>query len=663
MAPPASERTAHAFRGLPALLAPFPGRMEFALRLALICALTTLVAEIYQTPEPALTVYVAFFLIKPDRATSIVLSVVFVLLITLVIGAVILVAMRVIDQPLWRVTAMALISFGLLFAASASKLKPIAGIVALIAAYALDLLGQVQTGETATRALLYAWLFVGIPAGVSIVVNLVLGPSPRRRAQRALADRLHLAAAMLGAPDERDRKAFEECLREGPGEIPAWLRLAGAEKTSSSHDLAALGQATQSSAVILSVVDLIAREPDRLAPPEVRNAIALTLDGMAAILRNGGYPVDVVLDYPEDELAISPLAAAALVELRAAVAAFADPPPPEAPAAPEAKPPGGFFLADAFTNPAHVQYALKTTAAAMFCYVAYELLDWPGIHTCLITCYIVSLGTTAETFEKLTLRILGCLVGAAVGIAAIVFLMPNVTSIGALMAIVFGATLVTGWIAAGSPRVSYVGFQLAFAFFLCVIQGSSPGFDMTIARDRVIGILFGDLVVAAIFTLVWPVSVSGRIDPAIAALLRRLAALAAAASRPGRWALVAQTQAELGAIEQDLDLTRYEPAAVRPEPGWLDRRREVAHALAALQAPLLISADQNPARRGDVVRRLGWLTGDFGAPASAVSTPVDRLAAAGAPDALIEAPLARLEQLIHASSDSFEERRVDHAPA
>jgi transposase len=33
----------------------------------------------------------------------------------------------------------------------------------------------------------------------------------------------------------------------------------------------------------------------------------------------------------------------------------------------------GFFLPDAFTNPDHVYYALKTTAAAMFCYTTYAL--------------------------------------------------------------------------------------------------------------------------------------------------------------------------------------------------------------------------------------------------------------------------------------------------
>ena len=42
------------------LLAPSPERWEFALRLALICALTALVVEFYQTPDPALTVYIVF---------------------------------------------------------------------------------------------------------------------------------------------------------------------------------------------------------------------------------------------------------------------------------------------------------------------------------------------------------------------------------------------------------------------------------------------------------------------------------------------------------------------------------------------------------------------------------------------------------------------------
>jgi multidrug resistance protein MdtO len=662
MAPRASERIPLALRELPALLAPFPGRLEFAARLALICALTTLVAEIYQTPDPALTVYVAFFVIKPDRATSVVLSIVMLTLITVIIAVVMLVTMLVIDQPLWRVVAMTLISFGLLFAASASKLKPIAGIIALIAAYALDLLGEAHMGEIATRGLLYAWLFVGIPAGVSIAVNFVLGPAPRRLARRALADRLRLAAKMLQAPDAHVREAFEESLNEGPGEVPAWLRLAGAEKTASAQDLAQLRQAMQSTAVILSLVDVMSRDANLSLPSDLRERAALSLMDLADGLEQRRGSIEIDVGRLTTETLLSPPAAAVLAEFKAALAAIADPPPPEP--APQAKAAGGFFLPDAFTNPAHVQYALKTTAAAMFCYVVYELLDWPGIHTCLITCYIVSLGTAAETAEKLTLRIVGALLGAAVGIAAIVFLMPSVSSIGALMAVVFLAGLAAAWIAAGSPRVSYIGLQFAFAFFLCVIQGPSPAFDMTIARDRVIGILFGNLVVALIFTQIWPVSVASRIDPAIASLLRRLAALSSSRSRPGRWALAAETQAAIGALDQDLKLTHYEPTSIRPAQDWLDWRRGVAQALASLLGPLLIDADRDPAMRDGVASRLERLAAEFtsdaqaAGPASGVET-----AAAHVAHPLVAAPLLGLERWVRQASQDDPEPRAEHARA
>src|SRR3984893_14225303 len=144
MAPAAGERRGAFFEGIGALLAPFPGRLEFAVRLALICALTTLVVEIYQTPEPALTVYIVFFLNKPDRGTSLILNVAMLALFSLTIASVILLATIIIDRPVWRVASKSAISLGFLFLASASKLRPIGAIVALIVAYALDLLGTVH---------------------------------------------------------------------------------------------------------------------------------------------------------------------------------------------------------------------------------------------------------------------------------------------------------------------------------------------------------------------------------------------------------------------------------------------------------------------------------------------------------------------------------------
>jgi multidrug resistance protein MdtO len=643
MAPAADDRPGSIFQGIGALLAPFPGRLAFAVRLALICALTTLVVEIYQTQDAALTVYVAFFVMKADRAESVVVSIVMLVLISLILGLVLTLTIQVIEQPLWRVTAMTLMSFCLTFAASASKLKPVAGTVALITAYALDLLGSVPGGELATRGILYVWLFVGIPAGLSILVNLLLGPAPRRLVERELAHRLRLSAAVLVAPDIGARKAFKECLHEGPGEIPAWLKLAGVERSSPTRDIAALRQALRSTNVILAVVDFLIDEPQPPLPESVRQSIATTLGSMAAILGQGGYPVDIELASHADEAGLSPIVAMGLAELRTALSVFAQPPKPDG-SPPAAKSDGGgFFLPDAFTNPAHVQYALKTTGSAMFCYIVYLLLNWPGIHTCLITCFIVSLGTAAETVEKQALRLIGCGIGAVAGIAAIVFLMPHVTSIGGLMGVVFLATVVAGWVAAGGPRISYAGFQLAFAFLLCVVQGAAPAFDMTIARDRTIGIFFGDLVVAIVFTQIWPVTIAGRIDPSLRALLRQAAALVSAASLPRRWELATQLRAKLTAFEQDLALARYEPLTIRPPHAWQDERRAVAATLSSLQGPLLIGADQDPVGSERTARRLVRLAEGIGdAPVPVVSSAIS---------VVVEAPLARLEQLVEHLSE------------
>jgi multidrug resistance protein MdtO len=309
----------------------------------------------------------------------------------------------------------------------------------------------------------------------------------------------------------------------------------------------------------------------------------------------------------------------------------------------------------------------------MFCYIVYLLLDWPGIHTCLITCFIVSLGTTAETVEKQALRFAGCGIGAVAGLAAIVFLMPNVTSIGGLLGIVFLAAVASGWIAAGGPRISYAGFQLAFAFFLSVIQGAAPAFDMTIARDRTIGILFGDLVAAIVFTQIWPVTIAARIDPAIAGLLRQVAALASAASTLKRWGLAVEARTKLAAVEQDLDLIHYEPFSLRPGQAWLGERRDVVGILSSLQGPLLIGADQESADFAGTVRRLERLAerlGDAGAPGGgAMATqappggPEPESVQPSAISATVEASLAELEQIIANLSEHVEQGTTHYAPA
>ncbi|WP_213306309.1 FUSC family protein [Paraburkholderia sacchari] len=595
MASLAGDVSAPGPREIVKLLAPFPGRTAIVTRIALICALTVLVTSAYGTPEAAISAYVVFFLNKPDRVTSIILPIALLLLVTAIIGIVMIFAILCINEPALRVASMALLSFGLLFMTSASKLKPVGAIVAMVAGFGLDELGLAPVGEAATRGLLYTWLMVAIPVGAAILVNLVFAPSPRRLAGKSLARRMRLAARRLnGTATDAERAAFEACLREGDHEINTWLKLSRLEGTSTQADLAALRQAAGSTTAILIATELAASEPGARLPDACAAKLAQTMEQMAAMLDAGGYPVDVVVDLPE-AAASTPLAALALADLRAALERFAEP----APEAEAAQPPapaehaparGGFFDEDALTNPDHVRYALKTTAAAMFCYLLYQQLDWSGIHTCFITCYMVSLGTTAETIEKLTLRIAGCLIGAVLGTAIIVFVMPALASATELMSLVFVGAWLSAWVAMGSPRIAYAGMQIAFAFFLCVIQGPAPGFDLTLARDRAIGILIGNVVVYLIFTRVWPVSIASQIDAALKTLVAQWTRIAHAADAGTRRALAAGALAQYGELRQSLGVIHYEPSWVRPAPAWIASRRRALAELGAAEGPLVLAA-------------------------------------------------------------------------
>jgi multidrug resistance protein MdtO len=303
MAVSAVERHALLRTDWPRLFAPNPERVELATRLALVCALTTLVTEIYQTPGPALTAYVAFFLNRPERAMTLIVSVAFTLIMTLLLGLTLIVVNLVADDPMWRVISIAVISFGFLFLASASRLRPIAGTLALIVGYVLDLLGTIQTGELATRAVLYAWLFVGIPAGVSFVVNLVMAPSPRRTAEQAIAERLKLCAAVLRDAGSPAKRELAEKVRDGIAPILGQLRLAGIEKSARVRQLDALQQTALSCFALMSAVDALASSPSAELPVAVRIKLADTLERMVHAVQRGRHPVDVKLELtPERNL-------------------------------------------------------------------------------------------------------------------------------------------------------------------------------------------------------------------------------------------------------------------------------------------------------------------------------------------------------------------------
>jgi multidrug resistance protein MdtO len=87
--------------------------------------------------------------------------------------------------------------------------------------------------------------------------------------------------------------------------------------------------------------------------------------------------------------------------------------------------------------------------------------------------------------------------------------MPLMTDLGELLLLVAAVTFVAAWIGFGSERISYAGWQIGLAFYLSTFQGFGPTLDMQTARDRVVGLLLGNILIFVIFTAIWPVSVAG----------------------------------------------------------------------------------------------------------------------------------------------------------
>ena len=240
---------------------------------------------------------------------------------------------------------------------------------------------------------------------------------------------------------------------------------------------------------------------------------------------------------------------------------------PDAPGPPAHLPkPKSFFVSDAFTNPAHVHFALKVTFAAMFCYIFYMAIDWSGIHTALITCTFIALESTGATLHKGALRIGGCVIGGALALFTIVFLMPHMDTIASLVVVVACASAIAGWVAAGTELISYAGLQIAFAFFYSVFQGYAPDTDLDNVRNRVVGILFGLIVTGLVFRYIWPERTIDRLRAALRAALQQLARLveiprpesSIEAAKADAHRLTGETSKSFDQARRYIELTQFE---------------------------------------------------------------------------------------------------------
>ncbi len=168
--------------------------------------------------------------------------------------------------------------------------------------------------------------------------------------------------------------------------------------------------------------------------------------------------------------------------------------------------PSAFFLRDTFSNPGHVKFALRGCFSAMFCYVFYMAAGWPEINAALATTALTAFSDTGTSRQKQILRLMGALVGGILfGIGSQAFVLTQTSSIAVFALVFVAVSTVAAWVTTSSPRLSYVGPQIALAYYLINLNTFRLDSSLKPATDRVIGTLLGLFAMWLIYDRMWVV--------------------------------------------------------------------------------------------------------------------------------------------------------------
>ncbi|WP_311749153.1 FUSC family protein [Proteus terrae] len=482
-------------------LLPFDFRLATTWRIALLCALMAAIAMIYEIPESAISCYLIIYLIKADAVQNILLSVGVIILCSIVVCIIFVLFNLTIQNIILRFFFMALFSAVFMYLASASSLGDIGNLVALVIAFLMTLIDDIPVGDVATRALLYALLMAVSPMLLVILFNFFVGISPRKLLLNRIATRFSIASDFFLGRKESQLEISE--LLSTQTECKRYLMFIKMFYLRGREDIKWLENIIDNSYQIL----IMSLTFDKNTPTSIRFLLSKRCLEIADCFTH--HQIDKIKDKQQAQYTISKLHLLNTFNKILSNKREIKPVQKKTP----------FFVSDAFTNPNHKYFALKTTIAAILCYIFYDYFKWQGIHTAMITCYVVALTSVGETVHKLTLRITGCLIGALIGMISLLYIIPNLSDVFELMVLIFFCLLPAAWVAVGNERISYAGVQVGLAFLLTTLHGFKPSFDMDVVSDRILGILLGNIVMYIIFTKVWPSSIVNTIYKQITSIL------------------------------------------------------------------------------------------------------------------------------------------------
>lgn len=234
------------------------------------------------------------------------------------------------------------------------------------------------------------------------------------------------------------------------------------------------------------------------------------------------------------------------------------------------------FLPDALQNPEYRRFAFAGCLAAFLCYFFYNALDWPGIGTtAVLTCIVTALTTVGNSVQMQFLRLAGFVVGGLIlGISAQILILPGIDSVFGFAVFFAAATAIGAWFATSSPRLSYFGLQIALAFYFVNLQDFHIQTDLTIARDKLLGVLLGILAMGFIFDRFGAKSDAEQLQKLLVRNVRMLAQLAVCPVVRGRGIALSPISRLRSEINDNFASQESQTDAVRFEFEFRHRREE-----------------------------------------------------------------------------------------
>lgn len=556
------------WRFVVAELEDFPGRGNALLRNLVACTLVIVISISLEVPLLALSLIVVFFVSQTNVVLTRLAGILFIVSTTLAVGLAILLLKFTYGYPLLRILGASVVFIASMFFLRATRLGPLFFLVAIVVIYVQSQVDLIAQPELLLRACLWVWMAVIYPILVTLVVNTLLLPQePQvqlRDAMRRQLAQIDARLAALGSGREQEAGISPAQVQQGTLSLHKLLKFACMRDADyRAHEARQLVLITCVSRLYAAAAALAPAAPDA----EALQAVRMDCVALGQRIAAASYPDipplhSAALARPFDSLALEEMRDA----LRMLVATHA----PAAPPVAATKEP--LLVSDAFSNPNYLRFAFKTWLASMLCYLFYNAVQWPGIHTVMLTCVIIALPSLGASTQKGLLRIGGCLVGSALALFCIVFVIPRIDDLVGLLAMSLPVIGLGAWVAAGSERISYAGLQILFCFALALLEQFGPTTDLTEIRDRLVGILLGVLVSTLVHGLLWPEREGEGLLRRLAGVLDGIADLLRLA--PSDEAQVERLQALNLRSWSQLSDCEATLARVALEPGWQQGEHE-----------------------------------------------------------------------------------------